>query len=79
MAACDNIRIGRCNLYKCEEYCGKFTSKRSYFYSTKVHMIATIDREPVEGVLLQDVIMMALFLNSFELNLPTLARLNENR
>ena len=44
VAACKNIRISRCKLYKEEKYRGKCTSKREYFYGIKVHIISTIHK-----------------------------------
>jgi hypothetical protein len=52
VVACDNIRIGRCRLYPLEEHGGAFrgyiSSKRSYFYGLRVHMVVTGAGEPVE-------------------------------
>ncbi|MDR2927746.1 MAG: IS982 family transposase [Cytophagaceae bacterium] len=40
---CHNIRTGRYGIVKGEQYRGKCTSKRVYFYGFKVHMIVTSD------------------------------------
>ena len=52
VAACDNLRIKRCKLYKSEEYRGYCASKRRYFYGLKVHLIVTASGKPVDVVLL---------------------------
>ena len=50
--ACENIRIRRCRLYPLEEHGGAFrgyvSSKRSYFYGLRVHLVVTGAGEPVE-------------------------------
>ena len=52
VVACENIRISRCRLYPLEEHGGAFrgyiSSKRSYFYGLRVHMVVTGAGEPVE-------------------------------
>jgi len=49
VAVCKNIRIGRSKIYrKNEEYRGKCVSKHEYFYGLRVHLIATVNREPIE-------------------------------
>jgi hypothetical protein len=52
VAACENIRIGRCRLYPLEEHGGAFrgyvSSKRRYFYGLRVHLVVTGAGEPVE-------------------------------
>ena len=52
VVACDNIRIRRCRLYPLEEHGGAFrgyiSSKRSYFYGLRVHLVVTGAGEPVE-------------------------------
>jgi hypothetical protein len=49
---CENIRIRRCRLYPLEEHAGAFrgyiSSKRSYFYGLRVHLVVTGAGEPVE-------------------------------
>jgi hypothetical protein len=49
---CENIRIRRCRLYPLEEHPGAFrgyiSSKRSYFYGLRVHLVVTGAGEPVE-------------------------------
>ncbi len=52
VAVCENIRIRRCRLYPSEEHGGAFrgyiSSKRSYFYGLRVHLVVTGAGEPVE-------------------------------
>ncbi len=52
VVACENIRIKRCRLYPLEEHGGAFrgyiSSKHSYFYGLRVHMVVTEAGEPVE-------------------------------
>jgi hypothetical protein len=52
VVVCENIRIGRCRLYPLEEHGGAFrgyiSSKRSYFYGLRVHLVVTGAGEPVE-------------------------------
>jgi Transposase DDE domain len=52
VVACENIRISRCRLYPLEEHGGAFrgyiSSKRSYFYGLRVHLVVTGAGEPVE-------------------------------
>ena len=48
VSVCHNIRIGRCRLLKGEQFRGKNTSKRVYFYGFKVAMIITETGWPVE-------------------------------
>ena len=45
---CHNIRIKRCELLKDEEYRGYNALKREYFYGSKVQLITTKERIPVE-------------------------------
>lgn len=52
VVACENIRIRRCRLYPQTEHGGAFrgyvSSKRSYFYGLRVHLVVTGSGEPVE-------------------------------
>ena len=48
LAACHNIRISRCRLFKGEAYRGFCASKRQYFYGVKVQVITTAGGIPVE-------------------------------
>jgi Transposase DDE domain len=48
IAVCDNIRIRRAKLYAEEKYRGYTASKKRYFYGLKVHLLVTLDGQPVE-------------------------------
>ncbi len=48
IAACDNIRIRRCRLYRDEAYRGYCASKRRYFYGLKLHLMITHQGQPIE-------------------------------
>jgi len=48
---CDNIRIGRCQIYQEEEFRGKIASKRRFFYGLRVHLVITHTGQPVEFML----------------------------
>ena len=48
VAVCHNIRISRCQLLSGEDYRGRNTSKREYFYGFKVAVLATEHGLPVE-------------------------------
>jgi hypothetical protein len=48
---CDNIRIGRCQIYHDEEFRGKIASKRRFFYGLRVHLVITHTGQPVEFML----------------------------
>ncbi len=57
VAACDNIRIGRCRLLGAphspekEAHRGRIASKKRYFFGLRVHLLVTGRGEPVEFVL----------------------------
>jgi len=48
VAVCDNIRISRCRLLQGEQWRGKQSSMRRYFYGVKVQVITTSSGIPVE-------------------------------
>lgn len=48
IAACDNIRIQRCRLYRDACYRGYCASKRRYFYGLKLHLMITSQGQPIE-------------------------------
>lgn len=73
---CHNIRISRCKLYQGEEYRGYCASKRTYFYGIRVHMIATIKREPVEIIFAPGSISDAKIAPSFDFDLPVQSKVN---
>jgi hypothetical protein len=45
---CDNYRIRRCRIYQEEKFRGYQASKKRYFYGLKLHLLITIDGQPVE-------------------------------
>lgn len=46
--ACDNIRIHRSRLFNPKQCRGLVASKRRFFHGVRLHMIASITRQPVE-------------------------------
>ncbi len=48
VAVCDNIRIARCKMLQGEQWRGKKTSMRRYFYGVKVQVQTTASGVPVE-------------------------------
>jgi Transposase DDE domain len=48
VAVCDNIRISRCKLLQGEQWRGKQSSMRRYFYGVKVQVLTTSHGIPVE-------------------------------
>lgn len=48
IAVCDNYRICRCRIYQDEQFRGYQASKKRYFYGLKIHMLVTIEGQPVE-------------------------------
>ena len=67
---CQNIRISRCNIYTEEEFRGYNASKRLYFYGLKVHLITTVDGQPVEVLLTPGNVSDTNMLKLFPFNLP---------
>ena len=45
---CDNIRISRCKMLQGEQWRGKHSSMRRYFYGVKVQLLTTASGIPVE-------------------------------
>ncbi len=74
VAACDNIRIRRCQLYPPEEHGGAFrgyiASKRRYFYGLRVHLVVTEAGEPVEFALAAGSEADVSVFKDLELDLP---------
>lgn len=68
--ACDNIRIQRNKLFDPKHYRGMSASKRRYFFGVRVHMIATINRLPVEFKILPGGINDARGARMLDFNLP---------
>ena len=48
VAACQNCRIFRAKLLRGEEYRGYCASKNSFFYGLKVHVVTSVNGNPVE-------------------------------
>ncbi len=74
VAVCENIRIRRCRLYPSEEHGGVFrgyiSSKRSYFYGLRVHLVVTGAGEPVEFSLAAGSAADVTVFKDLELDLP---------
>lgn len=71
VSVCKNIRISNCKIYKKnEEYRGKCTSKREYFYGIRVHMIVTSSGGPVEFIIAPGSYHDSTIFKLFELDLP---------
>jgi hypothetical protein len=69
VSVCHNIRISRCNIYTEEEFRGYNASKRVYFYGLKVHLITTVDGQPVEVLLTPGNVSDTKTLKLFHFNL----------
>lgn len=67
---CQNIRISRSKIYRSEEYRGYCASKRQYFYGIRVHMVSTINQEPVELIFAPGSVHDVKVFRSFGLDLP---------
>ena len=48
IAACSNVRINRCKIYKDKKYHGFSAAKKEYFFGIRVHMITTKSGQPIE-------------------------------
>jgi hypothetical protein len=70
VTVCKNIRINRNKIYGEEEYRGKCISKHEFFYGIKVHMISTINGEPIEMVFSPGSQHDSVVFKSFDLDLP---------
>jgi len=70
VAACDNIRISRCKLFRSEKYRGKIASKKRYFYGVRVHMITSHNRMPVEFKILPGGMSDVRAMRYFHFDLP---------
>lgn len=71
VAACDQYRILRVRLYQGEDYRGYTASKRRYFYGLKLHLMVTIEGQPVEFFLTPGSCADVTGLQWFDFNLPT--------
>ena len=72
---CDNIRIKRCRLVQNEQYRGKMTSKRRYFYGVRVQILATSEGIPLEFCILPGACSDLQGLAELALDLPAEAQL----
>lgn len=72
---CDNIRIDRCRIVQDEQYRGKMTSKRRYFYGVRVQLITTSDGIPLEFCILPGACSDLQGLAELALDLPEMAEL----
>jgi hypothetical protein len=72
---CDNIRIKRCRMVRDEQYRGKMTSKRRYFYGVRVQVLATSDGIPLEFCVLPGACSDLQGLAELALDLPQKAQL----
>jgi hypothetical protein len=75
VAICDNIRIDRCRIVEDEQYRGKMTSKRRYFYGVRVQLLATLDGIPLEFCILPGACSDLQGLAELALDLPEQAEL----
>jgi hypothetical protein len=48
ISVCDNYRIRRCKLYRGEDWRGYQASKKRYYYGIKIHLMVTLQGQPVE-------------------------------
>lgn len=71
VAACDNYRIRHCRLYQDEAYRGYQASKKRYFYGLKIHLMVTIDGQPVEFFLTPGACSDTTGLAWFDFDLPS--------
>ena len=71
ISVCKNIRISRSKIYKKqEEYRGKCVSKHEYFYGVRVHMITTIQGDPIEMIIAPGSYHDSTIFKQFQLDLP---------
>jgi hypothetical protein len=70
VAACDNYRINRCQLYQGEAYRGYIASKKRYFYGLKIHLLVTKEGQPVELFLTPGADSDVACLDLFDFDLP---------
>lgn len=67
---CDNYRISRCRIYQNEQFRGYQASKKRYFYGLKIHMLVTVDGQPVEFFLTPGAFNDTSELPWFDFDLP---------
>jgi IS5 family transposase len=70
IAACDNYRIRRSRRYRGQAYRGYIASKKRYFYGVKLHLLVTVDMEPVEFFLTPGAESDVAGLDWFDFDLP---------
>lgn len=70
VAACQNIRIMRSKLFDPKGHRGMMASKKSFFHGVRVHMIASLNRLPVEFKILPGGVSDVLGARKLEFNLP---------
>lgn len=70
IAACDNYRIRRSRRYQGEAYRGYIASKKRYFYGVKLHLLVTLDMQPVEFFLTPGADSDVSGLDWFDFDLP---------
>jgi hypothetical protein len=70
IAACDNYRIPRCNLYTGEEWRGYIPSKKRYFYGVRIHILITEMGQPVEFFLAPGAMSDTSALSRYDLDVP---------
>jgi hypothetical protein len=75
VAVCDNIRIPRCRLIRDEQYRGRISSKRRYFYGVRVQIMATSDGIPLEFCILPGACADLQGLAELPIDLPEKAEL----
>ena len=71
IAACDNYRIRRCQLYQGEEWRGYIASKKRFFYGVRVHILITESGQPVEFFLAPGAMSDTAALSRYNLDIPT--------
>jgi hypothetical protein len=67
---CENIRIFHSKIYKDEKYRGYQASKKRYFYGLKVHMVITVNGQPIEFILTPGSCADVTAFKDLDLNLP---------
>lgn len=70
VAACQNIRIMRSKLFDPKRHRGMIASKKVFFHGVRIHMIASINRLPVEFKILPGSINDARGAKELEFDLP---------
>lgn len=67
---CDNYRIRRCRIYQEKQFRGYQSSKKRYFYGLKLHLLVTVDGQPVEFFLTPGALNDTTELPWFDFDLP---------